>query len=70
MDQYGVSRDIIDKIVTEKGEQALGRYRDGLVELAEKIKEGTAPHELFHAVFDLVNYGRKEEILKLVMDRQ
>lgn len=39
MDQYGVSRDIIDKIVTEKGEQALGRYRDGLVEFAEKIKE-------------------------------
>lgn len=70
MDQYGVSRDIIDKIVTEKGEQALGRYRDGLVEFAEKIKEWTAPHELFHAVFDLVNYGRKEEILKLVMDRQ
>ena len=41
-----------------------------LVELEKYIKEGTAPHELFHAVFDLVNQWRKEEILNLVMERQ
>lgn len=70
MKDYGVSEEIVDKIVTEKGEQALWRYKDQLIELASLIKEGTAPHELFHAVFDLVDNWRKEEILKIVQERK
>ncbi|MDO4714016.1 MAG: hypothetical protein Q4B28_05230 [bacterium] len=37
-----------------------------MITLAEKIKEGTAPHELFHATFDLVDQGRKESILEAI----
>ena len=42
---------------------------DKMIELEKTIKEGTAPHELFHAVFDLVDEGRKERILDMLMER-
>ena len=64
---YGVEISIVDKITTPEGVRAYGKYGDGVITLAEKIKEGTAPHELFHATFDLVDSTKKESILEGVM---
>lgn len=64
---YGVEISIVDKITTPEGIRAYGKYGDGVITLAEKIKEGTAPHELFHATFDIVDRARKESILEGVM---
>lgn len=60
----------MDKITTPQGVQAYGKYGDGIITLADQIKEGTAPHELFHATFDLVDTGRKEKILTQVMENK
>ena len=63
---YGIDIKIVDKITTPEGLRAYGKYSDGIITLAEKIKEGTAPHELFHATFDLVDSSRKENILRQI----
>ena len=63
---YGVDIKIVDKITTPEGLRAYGKYSDGIITLAENIKEGTAPHELFHATFDLVDSSRKENILRQI----
>lgn len=57
----------METITTPEGLKAYGKYRDGIITLAEQIKEGTAPHELFHATFDLVDQGRRGEILNAIM---
>lgn len=67
---YGVAIEIADKITTPEGIRAYGKYGDGVITLAEKIKEGTAPHELFHATFDIVDHARKESILEGVMEEK
>ena len=67
---YGVAIEIADKITTPEGIRAYGKYGDGVITLAEKIKEGTAPHELFHATFDIVDHARKETILEGVMEEK
>ena len=63
---YGVDIKIVDKITTPEGLRAYGKYSDGIITLADQIKEGTAPHELFHATFDLVDSSRKENILRQI----
>ena len=63
---YGVDIKIVDKITTPEGLRAYGKYSDGIITLADQIKEGTAPHELFHATFDLIDSNRKENILKQI----
>ena len=67
---YGVEINIVDKITTPEGIRAYGKYGDWIITLAEKIKEGTAPHELFHATFDIVDHARKEAILEGVMEEK
>ena len=67
---YGVEISIVDKITTPEGIRAYGKYGDGVITLAEKIKEGTAPYELFHATFDIVDHARKESILEGVMEEK
>ena len=66
-DHYGIDIQTVDKITTPEGLKAYGKYGDWIITLAEKIKEGTAPHELFHATFDIVDHARKESILEGVM---
>lgn len=66
-DHYGIDIQTVDKITTPEGLKAYGKYGDWIITLAEKIKEGTAPHELFHATFDIVDHARKESILEEVM---
>lgn len=63
---YGIAIEVADKITTPEGIRAYGKYGDGVITLAEKIKEGTAPHELFHATFDMVDHTRKESILRQI----
>ena len=63
---YGIDIKIVDKITTPEGLRAYGKYSDGIITLADQIKEGTAPHELFHATFDLVDSNRKENILRQI----
>lgn len=63
---YGIDIKIVDKITTPEGLRAYGKYSDGIITLADQIKEGTAPHELFHATFDLVDSSRKENILRQI----
>ncbi len=65
-DHYGIDIQTVDKITTPEGLKAYGKYGDGVITLAEKIKEGTAPHELFHATFDMVDHARKENILRQI----
>lgn len=65
-DHYGIDIKTIETITTPEGLQAYGKYGDWIISLAEKIKEGTAPHELFHGVFDLVDRNKKESILRQI----
>jgi hypothetical protein len=65
-DEYGLEKKIVDKIFTSAGEEALGRAKGNLVELVKEIKEGTAPHEVFHPIFNMVNAKRRAEIIDLV----
>lgn len=65
-DYFHLDIQTVEKITTPEGLQAYGKYGDWIITLAEKIKEGTAPHELFHGVFDLVDRNRKESILKQI----
>ena len=69
-DHYGIDIQTVDKITTPEGLKAYGKYGDWIITLAEKIKEGTAPHELFHATFDIVDHARKESILEGVMEEK
>lgn len=65
-DHYGIDIKTVETITTPEGLKAYGKYGDWIITLAEKIKEGTAPHELFHATFDLVDRNKKENILKQI----
>lgn len=65
-DHYGIDIETVEKIATPEGVKAYGKYGDWIITLAEKIKEWTASHELFHATFDLVDSRRKENILKQI----
>lgn len=65
-DHYGIDIQTVEKIATPEGVKAYGKYGDWIITLAEKIKEWTASHELFHATFDLVDSRRKENILKQI----
>ena len=50
--------------------KAYWKYRDWLITLADSIKESTAPHELLHAVFDLVDEKIKQDILNRIMNSE
>ena len=68
-DQYWVSTNIVDRILTPEWQRALWVYQNWGIELAKTIKESTAPHELLHATFDLVDNSRKSEILNNIQKR-
>ena len=63
-EQYGIDTKIVDKILTPEWEKALGMYDKWLITLAKTIKESTAPHELLHATFDMVDKTKKVSILE------
>ena len=49
------------------GEYAYGKYVDNLLTLSEQIKESTAPHELLHAIFDMIDPETKTYLISQVM---
>ena len=61
--ERGFKINILDKIMTPDGVEAYGSYGNQTLNFANMIKEGTAPHELFHAMFDLVDKKEKTAIL-------
>lgn len=64
--QYWINVDIVDKILTPEWQKALGMYDKWVITLAKTIKESTAPHELLHAVFDMVDSSKKQSILNWI----
>lgn len=46
---------------------AYGKYIDQLLTLSEQIKESTAPHELLHAIFDMIDPETKAYLISQVM---
>ncbi len=46
---------------------AYGKYVDDLLTLSEQIKESTAPHELLHAIFDMIDPETKIYLISQVM---
>ena len=46
---------------------AYGKYLDQVLTLSEQIKESTAPHELLHAIFDMIDPETKAYLISQVM---
>ena len=67
---YWVNIEGADEIKVSALIKAYGKYKDWIITLAKTIKESTAPHELLHAVFDIVEEGRKKDILQRIMDSE
>ena len=44
--------------------KAYGSYWDGVIKFTDMVKESTAPHELFHAVFDIVDEKTRFNIIE------
>gem|GEM_PF-5566813 len=49
---------------------AYGSYSNRILRLAEEIKESTAPHELLHLVFDMVDPETKTYLISQVMQSE
>jgi hypothetical protein len=50
----GITVDIVDKILTENGQQAFGSAMGALVTLSKSAKEDTPPHEFAHIYFRML----------------
>lgn len=61
---YWVKVETVKKIVTEEWLEAYWCYWDWLIEIAEIAKESTWAHELFHAIFDMVDKKTKDNIIE------
>ena len=62
-DRYWVDIKLVESIVTPEGAAAYWAYWNGMIMLSDMIKESTAPHELFHAMFDVVDKDVYDKIL-------
>jgi hypothetical protein len=49
---------------------AYGKYIDNVLTLSEQIKESTAPHELLHAIFDMIDPETKVYLISQVMQSE
>lgn len=59
--------EFLEKIKTPEWLEALGRYKDDLIEFAKNPKENVVHHEALHAYFDLAVEPKKQrEILDLI----
>ncbi len=63
-DQYWLPINIVKSIVTPEWLKAYWSYWNWIINIAEIAKSSTAPHELFHAVFDLVDKKEKNNIIE------
>ena len=72
--KYWVRIDVIKWMIKylENGKRdgksfAYGKYVNDLLTLSEQIKESTAPHELLHAIFDMIDPETKAYLISQVM---
>lgn len=66
-----VNVQFVDYISTPEGFKALGRYRDGAIDLVKNPDSSTPTHEALHAYFDMFTEpGRKAELLEQVKTEQ
>ena len=72
-EKYGIKVEVIEWMIKVlengvwNGEYAYGKYVDNLLTLSEQIKESTAPHELLHAIFDMIDPETKTYLISQVM---
>lgn len=66
--KYWVER--IDVVKWLVDGMAYGSYSNKILRLAEEIKESTAPHELLHLVFDMVDPETKTYLISQVMQSE
>jgi Asp-tRNA(Asn)/Glu-tRNA(Gln) amidotransferase B subunit len=60
----------VEAILTPEGMKAYGQYHKQLIKLAQNIKEGTASHELLHAVFELIDADTRTFLLSEIMKEE
>ena len=72
--KYWVRIDVIKWMIKflENGKRdgksfAYGKYVNDVLTLSEQIKESTAPHELLHAIFDMIDPETKAYLISQVM---
>ena len=68
-DTYWIKTNIVDSISTPTGQKAYWMYWDRVITLARDLKESTVPHELLHAIFDMVDKWKKNQILDGIKKR-
>lgn len=71
-EKYWIKVEVIEWMIEilENGKRkwyAYGKYIDQLLTLSEEIKESTAPHELLHAIFDMIDPETKAYLISQVM---
>lgn len=71
-EKYGIKVEVIEWMIKilEKWKRkwyAYWKYIDQLLTLSEQIKESTAPHELLHAIFDMIDPETKAYLISQVM---
>lgn len=62
-DFYWVETKYVDSICTPEWLAAYWAYWDWIIYFADIVKESTPPHELFHAVFDMVDNSSYRKVL-------
>lgn len=67
--QYWIDTKIVDSISTPEWQRAYWMYWDRLITLSKDLKESTAPHELLHGVFDMVDGKRRTSILEWIQKK-
>lgn len=58
---------ILERWARDGKSYAYWKYLDQLLTLSEQIKESTAPHELLHAIFDMIDPETKTYLISQVM---
>ena len=71
-EKYGIKVEVIEWMIKilenwKRKWYAYWKYIDQLLTLSEQIKESTAPHELLHAIFDMIDPETKAYLISQVM---
>ena len=71
-EKYGIKVEVIEWMIEilenwKRKWYAYWKYIDQLLTLSEQIKESTAPHELLHAIFDMIDPETKTYLISQVM---
>lgn len=61
---YWVPINAVDVILTPTWLEAYGRYWNQIIDIVKNVKWSTVPHEIFHAVFGMVDPSTYRKIIK------